>query len=218
MVEQIIGNMHRGKGAGLDGLTAEHLIFCRSLLPCILAKLFNLFICYGHVPAAFGISYTVPLLKGSSSSYSKNLTTGDFRGISISPVMSKVFEHCVLRRFESYFVTSDNQFGFKKQSGCSHVIITVRSVINHYIAHGSMHCESVRCRYIQSLRSHEPFWFILYINGPFTTGKHFAIVGRLVCQMFHMCEMEFSNIMFLSVDTRNPAGWRVIAILVCGIC
>ena len=81
----MIGNMHRGKAAGLDGLTAEHLIFCHSLLPCILAKLFNLFIRYGHghVPAAFGISYTVPLLKGSSSSYSKNLTTDDFRGISV---------------------------------------------------------------------------------------------------------------------------------------
>ena len=32
-----------------------------------------------------------------------------------------------------------------------------------------------------------------------------------------MCEMEFSNIMFLSVDTTNPAGWRAIAILVCDI-
>ena len=46
----------------------------------------------------------------------------------------------------------------------------------------------------------------------------FAIARRLVCQMFRMCEMEFNNIMFLSVDTRNPAGWRAIAILVCGIC
>jgi len=63
--------------------------------------------------------------------------TDDFRGISISPVISKLFEHCVLRRFESYFVTSDNQFGFKKQTGCSHAIFTVRSVINHYTAHGS---------------------------------------------------------------------------------
>ena len=43
----------------------------------------------------------------------------------------------MLRRFESYFVTSDNQFGFKKQTGCSHAIFTVRSVINHYTAHGS---------------------------------------------------------------------------------
>ena len=56
--------------------------------------------------------------------------------VSISPaVMSKVSEHCVLRRFESYFVTSDNQFGFKKQTGCSHAIFT--SVINHYTAHGT---------------------------------------------------------------------------------
>ena len=115
LVEQMIGNMHRGKGAGLDGLTAEHLIFCRSLLPCILAKLFNLFICYGHVPAAFGISYTVPLLKGSTSSYSRNLTTGDFRGISISPVMSKVFEHCVLRRFESFLLLQPINLGSRSR-------------------------------------------------------------------------------------------------------
>ena len=60
--------------------------------------------------------------------------------------------------------------------------------------------------------------FVRILHGPFTTGKHFAIARRLVCQMFHMCEMEFSKIMFLSVDTRNPAGWRAIAILVCGIC
>jgi len=53
------------------------------------------------------------------------------------------------------------------------------------------------------------------LNAPFPTGG--GITG-LVCQMFHMCEMEFSKIMFLSVDMRNPAGWRAIAILVCGIC
>jgi len=129
--------MHRGKAVGLDGLSTEHLSFCHSLIRCVLAKLFNLFLRYGHVPDQFGLSYTVPLLKGSISSHSKNLTTDDFRGISISPVLSKVFEHCVLRRFESYFVTSDNQFGFKKRLSCSHAIFTVRSAINHYMSHGS---------------------------------------------------------------------------------
>ena len=47
--------------------------------------LFNLCLRHGHVPAQFGISYTVPLLIGSSGSYSKNLTTDDLRGIPISP-------------------------------------------------------------------------------------------------------------------------------------
>jgi len=33
LVEQMIGNMHRanGKAAGLDGLTAELLIYCHSV-------------------------------------------------------------------------------------------------------------------------------------------------------------------------------------------
>ena len=49
-------------------------------------------------------------------------------------------EHCVLRRFELYFITSDNQFGFKKHLGSSwmpHAIYTVRSVVNHYVSNGS---------------------------------------------------------------------------------
>jgi len=49
----------------------------------------------------------------------------DFRGISISPVISEVFEHCILDRYARYFRTSDNQFGFKKEHGCSHAIYTL---------------------------------------------------------------------------------------------
>ena len=85
-VEQVVVNMHRGKAAGLDGLSAEHLMFCHPLLPSILAKLFNFCMRSGHVPVQFGLSYTVPLLKGSVSSCNRNITTDDFRGISISPV------------------------------------------------------------------------------------------------------------------------------------
>ena len=138
LVEQVVGSMQRGKAAGLDDLSTEHLLYCHPLLLGIPAKLFNLFLRCGHVPAQFGQSYMVPIMKGSISSHSKNVTSDDSRGISISPVISKVFEHCVLRRFESYFVTSDNQFGFKKCISCSHAIFTVRSVINHYTALGRL--------------------------------------------------------------------------------
>ena len=72
-----------------------------------------------HVPLSFGESYTVPILKGSCNVHSKTLTVDDFRGISISPVLSKVFEHCILEIFGDFLVTSNNQFGFKKHSGCA---------------------------------------------------------------------------------------------------
>jgi len=135
LVESIINEMKRGKAAGLDGLSVEHLRNSHPILPGILARLFNLILNHGHVPAQFGLSYTVPLVKVSA--YTKNLSVDDFLGISISPVISKIFEHCILRRFNSYFVSSDNQFGFKKSVGCSHAIFTVRSVVDHYVSNGS---------------------------------------------------------------------------------
>ena len=43
-----------------------------------------------------------------------NKTCDGFIGIAISLILSKVFEHCILDRFGSFFDTADNQFGFKK--------------------------------------------------------------------------------------------------------
>lgn len=49
--------------------------------------------------------------------YSKSLTCDDFRAISISLILSKVFEHCIVDRYQSFLlVSSDNQFGFLKSS------------------------------------------------------------------------------------------------------
>ena len=35
------------------------------------------------------------------------------------------------------FTISDNQFGFKKEHGCSHAIYTLRCVVDSYLASGS---------------------------------------------------------------------------------
>ena len=54
----------------------------------------------------------------------------DFRGIAISPILSKTFEHCIHDRFQTFFITSNNQFGFKKGVTCSFAIRTVRGVVD----------------------------------------------------------------------------------------
>jgi hypothetical protein len=136
LVESVIVKLNRGKAAGLDGLTAEHLQYCHASLPCILAKLFNMMMRCGHVPASFGQSYTVPIPKGNNA-YSKSMNVADFRGISISCVVSKVMEHCIFDRYQSFFATNDNQFGFKKGYGCSHAIYTLRCAIDHYNSRGT---------------------------------------------------------------------------------
>ena len=136
LVEIVIRKMKRGKAPGLDGITAEQLQFCHYMLPCILAKLFNLVIRSSYVPIDFGKSYTVTILKVANA-YGKSLTVEDFRGVSVSPVISKVLEHCILNRYGSFFETCDNQFGFKKRLGCRDAVYTFRCVVDYYVSCGS---------------------------------------------------------------------------------
>ena len=39
----------------------------------------------------------------------------DFRGIAITPILCKVFEYCLLEKFQSVLASGVNQFGLKKE-------------------------------------------------------------------------------------------------------
>ena len=90
----------------------------------------------GHVPVCFGRSFTIPILKVKDCR-TKALTTDDFRGIAISCVLSKVYELCIYDRFQHYLCSSDNQFGFKKNIGCSHAIYSVRKIVEKLVKEGN---------------------------------------------------------------------------------
>ena len=63
-----------------------------------------------YVPDAFGLGITIPIPKNNDKRNHDKLD--DFRGITISPVLSKVFESCLLQKLHPYFGTSERQFGF----------------------------------------------------------------------------------------------------------
>ena len=136
LLAKTISNLSRGKAAGLDSLSSEHLLFCHPILATILSMLFNLMLLCSHVPGIFGLSYTIPIPK-IKDCRTKAMTTDDFRGIAISCIFSKVFELCFFDRFKSYFTVSENQFGFKKGTGCSHAVSTLRKVVDQYVNGGS---------------------------------------------------------------------------------
>ena len=135
LLSDLLSKMKNGKAPGLDDLTCEHLKYSHPIVLIILSKLFEHFLTNGHVPACFGKSYTVPVPK--CKGHNPALGVEDFRGISISPVISKLFEHAILNRFAHLFGTSEYQFGFKKHLSCRHLIYNVRNVIEHYISNCS---------------------------------------------------------------------------------
>jgi len=135
LIDKLISKLANGKAAGLDEISGEHLKFSHPILVCILTKLFNFFILKGHIPVNFGASYTVPIPKCDGRI--RSVTVNDFRGISISPIISKLFEMAILDRFSIYFTSSDNQFGFKKHLSCRHAIYCVRNIVESCIYNGS---------------------------------------------------------------------------------
>ena len=75
---------------------------------CPLNKLFNIVIVNGIVS---NLSAQVPI--PSCDALGNAISVSDFRSIFICQVLFKLFEHCILDRFSTSLVSSDNQFGLK---------------------------------------------------------------------------------------------------------
>ena len=70
----------------------------------IIAILFNITLFIEYVPDAFGKSVTTPIPKVTSG---KALSSVDnYRGISINPIISKLFEQVLLHLYQKYMVSS----------------------------------------------------------------------------------------------------------------
>ena len=108
----IIIIMANGKAAGLDEFSAEHIKYCHPIIMCILCQLFNLFIMTGHIPKDFGASYTIPIPKCDGRV--RALSVDDFRGISISPVISKLFEMAIQNKFAPFLLYIRPTIWFQK--------------------------------------------------------------------------------------------------------
>ena len=87
-------------GRRLDELTVEHVVHSHPVLIIILAELFNLVMATVHVPYGFRLSYTVPLPKEDIGCMKNSVN--NYRAISISPVLSKIFEQCILDRYSGW--------------------------------------------------------------------------------------------------------------------
>jgi len=110
-------------------------MYCHPSVSVMMAKLFQTILVSGVVPDGFKHSYIVPVPKVKDCR-SKAMHCDDFRGIAISSVISKIFEHCLIDRFKDFLSTSDNQFGFKKALGCSHAIYSLRKIVERFIKAG----------------------------------------------------------------------------------
>ena len=87
-----------------------------------LKHLYALILQHGFVPNSFGCGVSIPLIKDKTGNLND---VNNYRGITLSPVISKLFEMCVLEICNDIFTTDSLQFGFKTGTICADAIFTL---------------------------------------------------------------------------------------------
>ena len=86
------------------------------------------------VPDSFGNGVIIPLVKDMQGDL---CNIDNYCGINLSPFFAKLFEHCILDKYDYLMSSNYLQFGFKKHSSCSHAIFVLRLVAEFFMTHGS---------------------------------------------------------------------------------
>src|SRR2546425_2812453 len=87
----------------------------------------------------------------------------NYRGITLSCVISKVFEYAILGKYSHLFRTDSLQFGFQKGVGCSDALFTVKSVVDYFTKNGCTVSVSA-----------------LDISKAFDRVSHYALLSKLI--------------------------------------
>jgi len=102
-VDKCLKSMKLVKAAGLHGIEIEHLLYAHPLLIVMLCVLFNIMLIHGVVPQMFGNGVIVPIVKNKNG----DITSLDnYKGITVSTCLSKLFESCILYSYEDHFRSS----------------------------------------------------------------------------------------------------------------
>ena len=132
IVYDAISQLNRNKNDG-PVLSSNHFIYAKEVLSTPLSKLFTAVIRHGTVPTPLRDCILVPIPKpGKDPSCSDN-----YCPIALAPTLSKVFEWCLLFKFQSCFVTSSLQFGFKPGFSSDLCTGLLKNVIHKYLVNNS---------------------------------------------------------------------------------
>ncbi|CAC5362390.1 unnamed protein product [Mytilus coruscus] len=105
---EAIGKLNTGKATDEFGISAEHLKTARSILLPIFTSIFNQIIATKQIPLFFKTGVTNPVLKKLKDP----TLVESYRGITVTPTITKLFEYVLLPRLTKNFIQADMQFGF----------------------------------------------------------------------------------------------------------
>ena len=105
----------KGKLCGYDDIFYERLMYGGDYVTALLSYLYNAKLQYSHTPVQMKFDLIITLHKGNRK---RKDVPDNYRAISLSLTLSKLYERILLNRIESMFTADALQGGFQKQRGC----------------------------------------------------------------------------------------------------
>jgi hypothetical protein len=134
LLERCLNRLHKGKASGPDELTVEHIAYAHPSLIVQLKLLFSCIFSHAYVPEDFGAGIIVPLVKDKSGNLND---ISNYRPITLTPIISKLFEHVLLDICKANLKSDELQFGFKPGVGCADAIFALKTTVNYFTNRGS---------------------------------------------------------------------------------
>ena len=133
---KVCSRLKRGTSGVL--IDYEHILFAGPPLWKHLFCLFQEFFLNGSICSTLKTGIIVPFFKGKGA---KANNKENYRGITLFPTLSKIYEIILLNRLENYAshnqYFSEMQFGFQEGVGCIEASFTILETINHMLERGS---------------------------------------------------------------------------------
>ena len=127
-------NLKNGKSADDEDISAEHFLNAPFTVFERLHKLFNAMLHHSYVPKQFTLGTILPIVKDRQGQLGD---ANNYRGITISPIASKILEHALKIVFGNFSLAGPWQFGFRKKSSTLHSLYCLKETIDYYIDNGS---------------------------------------------------------------------------------
>ena len=164
-------NLNRGKAAGYDLVSAEHVVFAGGNMADILLLLYNAIADLEVIPACFRTGVQIPLFKGKDLDV---LDPNNYRGITLLSTFNKVFEILIWNRLKVWWkserIISELQGACKTGISCIHTAF----ILQETVAASMEESEHCFIAFFDIAKAFDTVW----IDGLFKQVYHLGITGK----------------------------------------
>ena len=134
-IENGLNKLKLKKSPDHSGITAEHLRYGGHSLKLWLLQAINAIVDLEAIPDYLNLAIMTPVYKGSGKD---PLDRGSYRGISVTPVITKLLELLLLARLEPHLeelgIPHANQSGYRKYTSCADAIFSTAELVSYYLS------------------------------------------------------------------------------------